>query len=166
MPNPLIQSLQYFPLDFAWGAATAPYQIEGAWAEDGKGESNWDWRAHHTTFIKDGATGDVAVDYYHRWREDIDLMRQLGLTGYRFGIAWARVQPEGRGAWNARGLEFYDRLIDALVEAGITPLVTLCHYDIPQALVEQDGWINRDMTWWFADYATAMARRYRAGNAR
>lgn len=149
-----------FPADFLWGTATAPYQIEGAWNEDGKGPSNWDWRVHNTTYIKDGATGDVAVDHYHRWREDVSLMQQLGLTAYRFGIAWARVQPDGRGAWNAKGLEFYDRLIDALVDAGITPLVTLCHYDVPQALVEQGGWINRDMTGWFADYAEAMARRY------
>jgi len=151
---------QNFPTDFLWGAATAPYQIEGAWNEDGKGESNWDWRAHNTTHIKDGATGDVAVDHYHRRREDVALMQQLGLNAYRFGIAWARVQPDGRGAWNGKGLDFYDRLIDALLEAGITPLVTLCHYDLPQALVERGGWINRDMTGWFADYATAMARRY------
>ncbi|HOF89665.1 MAG TPA: family 1 glycosylhydrolase, partial [Armatimonadota bacterium] len=149
-----------FPDDFLWGAATAPYQIEGAWDEDGKGPSNWDWRAHHTTCIAGGATGDVAVDHYHRWREDVDLLRQLGLNAYRFGIAWARVQPDGRGAWNDTGLAFYDRLIDALGEAGITPLVTLCHYDIPQALVEQGGWINRDMTGWFAEYAAAMAARY------
>lgn len=149
-----------FPTDFLWGAATAPYQIEGAWDEDGKGLSNWDWRAHNTKHIKGGATGDVAVDHYHRWREDVGLIRQLGLNAYRFGIAWARVQPTGRGQWNTKGLEFYDRLIDALVAAGITPLVTLCHYDVPQALVERGGWINRDMTGWFADYAHAMAERY------
>ena len=149
-----------FPRDFLWGAATAPYQIEGAWNEDGKGESNWDWRAHHTTRIKGGATGDTAVDHYHRWREDVDLMKQIGLRAYRFGIAWARVQPDGRGAWNGKGLAFYDRLIDALVAANITPLITLCHYDVPQALVERGGWINRDMAGWFADYATAMAGRY------
>jgi len=151
---------QNFPTDFLWAAATAPYQIEGAWNEDGKGPSNWDWRAHHTSHIKDGATGDVAVDHYHRWREDVAMMQQIGLNAYRFGIAWARVQPDGRGAWNRAGLDFYDRLIDTLLTAGITPLVTLCHYDIPQALVEQGGWINRDMTEWFADYATAMAHRY------
>jgi beta-glucosidase len=143
-----------------WAAATSPYQIEGAWNEDGKGPSNWDWRAHNTNFIKGGATGDVAIDHYHRWRDDFGLMRQIGLNAYRFGIAWARVQPEGRGAWNAKGLEFYDHLVDALVDAGITPLVTLCHYDIPQALVERGGWINRDMAGWFADYAAAMAKRY------
>jgi beta-glucosidase len=149
-----------FPSDFLWGAATAPYQIEGAWNEDGKGPSNWDWRAHHTDKIKGGATGDVAVDHYHRWREDVGLMQQLGLNAYRFGIAWARVQPAGRGQWNEKGLEFYDRLIDALCTAGITPLATLCHYDIPQALVENGGWINRDTTERFADYAHAMATRY------
>jgi beta-glucosidase len=152
--------MTYFPANFLWGAATAPYQIEGAWDEDGKGPSNWDWRAHHTDKIKGGATGDVAVDHYHRWREDVGLMQQLGLNAYRFGIAWARVQPEGRGAWNPNGLEFYDRLIDTLCASGITPLVTLSHYDIPQALVEKGGWINRDTTERFADYATAMAKRY------
>ncbi len=150
----------HFPSDFLWGAATAPYQIEGAWNEDGKGPSNWDWRAHNTDKIKGGATGDVAVDLYHRWREDVGLMQQLGLNAYRFGIAWARVQPDGRGAWNDKGLAFYDRLIDALCAAGIAPLVTLCHYDIPQALVEKGGWINRDTTERFADYAHAMAARY------
>lgn len=149
-----------FPSGFLWGAATAPYQIEGAWNEDGKGLSNWDWRAHHTAHIKGSATGDVAVDHYHRWREDVALMQEIGLTAYRFGIAWARVQPDGRRAWNPQGLAFYDRLIDALVEVGITPLVTLCHYDIPQALVERGGWINREMADWFADYAAAMAKRY------
>ncbi len=149
-----------FPAGFLWGAATAPYQIEGAWNEDGKGPSNWDWRAHHTDKIKGGATGDVAVDHYHRWREDVGLMRQIGMNAYRFGIAWARVQPAGRGAWNDKGLAFYDRLIDALCAAGISPLVTLCHYDIPLALVEKGGWINRDTTERFADYAHAMASRY------
>jgi len=153
-------SRDIFPPDFLWGAATAPYQVEGAWDEDGKGESNWDWRAHNTTEIKDGATGDLAVDHYHRWRDDVGLMQQLGINAYRLGIAWSRVQPDGRGAWNDKGLDFYDRLIDALLESGITPFVTLCHYDVPQALVEQGGWVNRDMADWFADYATAMATRY------
>jgi len=149
-----------FPYDFLWAAATSPYQIEGAWNEDGKGPSNWDWRAHNTDKIKGGATGDVAVDHYHRWRDDVGLMQQLGLNAYRFGIAWARVQPEGRGQWNDKGLAFYDRLIDALCAAGISPLVTLCHYDIPQALVEKGGWINRDTADRFADYAHTMATRY------
>lgn len=149
-----------FPVNFLWGAATAPYQIEGAWDKDGKGPSNWDWRAHNTNKIKGGATGDVAVDHYHRWNEDIKLMQQIGLNSYRFGIAWSRVQPEGRGQWNTKGLLFYDRLIDALCEANITPLVTLCHYDIPQAIVEKGGWINRDTTDRFAEYAQAMAARY------
>jgi beta-glucosidase len=160
MTHPKPTATTAFPPHFLWGAATAPYQIEGAWNEDGKGESNWDWRAHHTSQVKGGATGDVAVDHYHRWTEDVSLMQQLGLNAYRFGIAWSRVQPHGTGAWNPKGLAFYDRLIDALLLAGITPLITLCHYDIPQALVERGGWINRDMTQWFADYAGAMARRY------
>ena len=149
-----------FPAGFLFGTATAPYQIEGAWNEDGKGASNWDWRAHNTKHIKDGATGDVAVDHYHRWSEDVDLMKHLGLNAYRFGISWSRVQPDGQGPWNQKGLEFYDRLIDALTETGITPLVTLCHYEIPQKLVENGGWINRDTTERFADYASEMAKRY------
>jgi beta-glucosidase len=102
----------------------------------------------------------VAIDHYHRWHEDVGLMQQIGLNAYRFGIAWARVQPDSSGAWNNKGLEFYDRLIDSLCAAGIAPMVTLCHYDIPQALVEQGGWVNRDTTERFADYAHAMATRY------
>ncbi len=151
---------QSFPKSFCWGAATSAYQIEGAWNEDGKGESNWDRWSHTPGKIKGGGTGDMAVDHYHRWREDVDLMRRIGLNAYRFSIAWSRVQPDGRGALKPKGVEFYSRLIDALLQAGITPFVCLCHYDIPQALEDRGGWVNRDMTDWFAEYAAAMARQY------
>ena len=146
--------------EFTWGTATAAYQVEGAWNEDGKGESNWDRWSHTPGKTKGGGTGDVACDHYHRWREDVALMQDLGVNGYRMSIAWSRVQPQGRGALNEQGMDFYDRLFDALLGAGIQPFVTLCHYDIPQALEDRGGWVNRDITGWFADYAHAMAGRF------
>ena len=149
-----------FPRDFLWGAATAAYQIEGAWDEDGKGESNWDRWSHTPGKIQGGGTGDLAVDHYHRWAEDVSLMQQLGLNAYRCSIAWSRVQPDGRGALNPRGLAFYGRLFDALLAAGIEPFVTLCHYDIPQALEDRGGWVNRGIVERFAEYAGAMVRQY------
>jgi beta-glucosidase len=150
-----------FPDDFLWGAATAAWQIEGGWNADGKGESNWDRRAHTPGAILGGATGDVAVDHYHRWREDVALMRGVGLNAYRFSLSWSRVQPDGEGAFNEAGLAFYDRLIDALLAAGIRPFVTLCHYESPQALHDRFGaWRSRRMCHAFAAFAGAMARRY------
>jgi beta-glucosidase len=145
-----------FPEGFLWGAGTSAYQIEGAWNEDGKGESNWDRWCHTPGAIRGGGTGDVAVDHYHRWQEDVALMRSLGLKAYRFSIAWSRVLPDGRGALNPRGVDFYSRLVDALGQAGITPLVTLCHYDVPQALAERGSWRVREMVDWFAEYAARM----------
>jgi beta-glucosidase len=145
-----------FPNNFYWGAATAAFQIEGAWNEDGKSESNWDRWCHTPGKIKGDGTGDVAVDHYHRWREDIGLMQEIGLNAYRMSIAWSRVIPDGRGALNPKGLAFYDGLIDSLLIAGIQPFITLCHYDIPQVLEDQGGWTARDFTDWFADYAAAM----------
>lgn len=153
-------STDFFPRDFFWGAATSAFQIEGAWNEDGKGESNWDRWCHTPGKIKGGGTADTAVDHYHRWREDVDLMRQMNLNAYRFSIAWPRVQPDGRGNLNPKGIAFYDRLIEALLAAGIKPFITLCHYDIPQALEDQGGWLNRDTTDRFADYAYAMVKKY------
>lgn len=153
-----VGTVRGFPPDFRWGAATAAYQIEGAWDEDGKGESNWDRFAHTPGMIEGGATGDVAVDHYHRWREDVAIMREMNLNAYRFSIAWSRVQPAGRGQMNAKGVEFYSRLVDALLEDGIEPFVTLCHYDIPQALAEEGGWLGRDIAGRFGDYAFEMAR--------
>ena len=148
-----------FPSDFIWGAATASYQIEGAWDADGKGESIWDRFSHTPGKVQDGDTGDVACDHYHRYREDIALMRQLGLKAYRFSIAWPRVLPTGRGAVNPAGLDFYDRLVDALLAANIQPFVTLYHWDLPQALQDLGGWPNRDLCGWFADYAALVVRR-------
>lgn len=146
-----------FPKDFVWGAATASYQIEGAWNEDGKGESIWDRFSHTPGKIENGDTGDVACDHYHRWREDVALMRQLGLRAYRFSMAWTRILPTGRGVVNQRGLDFYSRLVDELLAANITPYITLYHWDLPQAL--EGGWLNRDTAGYFADYAAVVVRR-------
>ena len=147
-----------FPANFAWGAATASYQIEGGWDADGKGESIWDRFSHTPGKIIDAATGDVACDHYHRYQEDVALMRQLGLKAYRFSISWPRVQPAGFGRVNPAGLDFYDRLVDALLEANIDPYVTLHHWDLPQALQEKCGWLNRDALAYFADYSALMAK--------
>jgi beta-glucosidase len=146
-----------FPKGFLWGAATAAYQVEGAWNEDGKGESIWDRFSHTAGNIKNGATGDVACDSYHRYREDIALLKQLNLKSYRFSIAWPRIQPTGRGAANSRGLDYYKRLTDAVLEAGIRPLPTLYHWDLPQTLEDAGGWPNRDTAARFADYVGIVA---------
>ena len=148
-----------FPVDFAWGTATASYQIEGAWNEDGKGESIWDRFAHTPGRIKDGDTGDVACDHYHRWAEDVALMKSLGLRAYRFSVSWPRVLPAGRGAVNPAGLDFYDRLVDGLLEADIVPFLTLYHWDLPQALQEEGGWWARPTANAFVEYADVLSRR-------
>jgi beta-glucosidase len=148
-----------FPPDFVWGAATAAYQIEGAWQEDGKGESIWDRFSHTPGKIQDGDTGDVACDHYHRWPEDIQLMQAIGVRAYRFSIAWPRVLPNGRGAINPAGLDFYSRLVDGLLGAGIQPFVTLYHWDLPQALEDQGGWPERATADAFAEYADVISRR-------
>jgi len=147
------------PSDFLLGAATASYQIEGAVHEDGRGESIWDRFSHTPGKVRDGDTGDVACDHVNRWREDVDLIAGLGVDAYRFSIAWPRVQPQGKGAWNAKGLAFYDRLVDALLERGITPHATLYHWDLPQALQDEGGWLNRDTALRFTDYAVTMGLR-------
>jgi beta-glucosidase len=147
-----------FPKGFFWGTATASYQIEGAWNEDGKGESIWDRFTHTPDKIKNGDTGDVACDSYHRWREDIDLMRAMNLNSYRFSISWPRVQPSGSGAANAKGIDYYSRLVDALLAAHIRPFITLFHWDLPQALEDAGGWPNRDLVGRFTDYAQLVAR--------
>src|SRR5262249_18522970 len=148
-----------FPRDFAWGAATAAYQIEGAAREDGKGESIWDRFSHTPGAIADGSTGDIACDHYHRWREDLDLMTRLRHNAYRFSIAWPRLLPEGRGAANGAGLDFYEALGDGLLARGIAPFVTLYHWDLPQLLPAAGGWEQRDTAGYFADYAALAARR-------
>ncbi len=147
-----------FPKGFFWGTATAAYQIEGAWNEDGKGESIWDRFAHSPGKIKNGDTGDVACDSYHRWRDDISLMRAMNLNSYRFSIAWPRIQPSGSGDANSKGLDYYHRVVDALLEAHIRPFVTLYHWDLPQTLEDAGGWTNRDTAVRFADYVQLVAR--------
>jgi beta-glucosidase len=148
-----------FPRDFLWGAATAAYQIEGAWNVDGRGESIWDRFSHTPGKVLGGDTGDVACDHYHRFAEDIEIMRRMNLRGYRFSVSWPRVMPTGSGPANWVGLDFYDRLVDSLLSAGIEPFLTLYHWDLPQALQEIGGWSNRDVSAYFADYAALMAHR-------
>lgn len=148
----------HFPETFVWGAATSAYQIEGAWNEDGKGESIWDRFSHQPGNIQDGSTGDVACDHYHRWQEDVAILRDLGVNAYRFSINWPRVIPAGRGAVNPSGLAFYDRLVDALLEAGITPYPTLYHWNLPQALQDEGGWPARSTAEAFAAYTDLVTR--------
>jgi beta-glucosidase len=144
---------------FLWGTATASYQIEGASAEGGRAPSIWDVFAHTPGKVERGETGDVACDHYHRYQEDVTLMQILGIQAYRFSISWSRVLPEGQGKPNAAGLDFYDRLIDELVAAEITPFGTLFHWDLPQVLQDRGGFGNRDVAGWFSDYAVVAAER-------
>jgi beta-galactosidase len=144
---------------FLWGTATASYQIEGAVSEDGRARSIWDVFSNTPGKVERSETGDVACDHYHRYREDVALMRELGVQAYRFSISWSRVIPDGRGNLNAAGLDFYDRLVDEILGAGITPFATLFHWDLPQALQEQGGFANRDICGWLSDYATRTASR-------
>lgn len=144
--------MSHFPPSFFWGAATAAYQIEGAADEDGKGPSVWDMFCQKPGAIWEGQSGEVACDHYHRYTEDIALMREIGLNAYRFSISWPRVLPEGLGAVNPAGLGFYDRLVDELLAAGVTPFATLFHWDFPDALFCRGGWLNRDSADWFAEY--------------
>jgi beta-glucosidase len=148
-----------YPPGFRFGAATAAYQIEGAWDEDGRGESIWDRFSHTPGKVAGGDSGDVACDHYHRWREDLDLLVELGIQSYRFSISWPRVQPDGRGALNEPGVRFYRELVEGLLERGIEPMATLYHWDLPQALEDAGGWQARDTTERFAAYAGAMAER-------
>jgi beta-glucosidase len=142
-----------FPQDFIWGAATASFQIEGAWDQDGKGESIWDHFNHQPYRILNADTADIACDHYHHMPEDVALMHNLGIHSYRFSISWPRILPSGTGKVEPRGLDFYDRLVDQLLAAGITPMATLNHWDFPQALQARGGWPNRDSVEWFTHYA-------------
>jgi len=146
-----------FPPGFWWGTATAAYQIEGAAKEDGRGPSVWDTFSHTEGKIERDENGDVACDHYHRYREDVALMAELGLNAYRFSISWSRVQPTGSGAVNPAGIDFYTRLVEELLARGITPVPTLFHWDLPQGLEDAGGWLSRDTSQRFADFATIMA---------
>ncbi|MBR4458637.1 MAG: beta-glucosidase [Clostridia bacterium] len=148
-----------FPKDFLWGASSAAYQIEGAYRDDGRKDSIWDHFTHEPGHIAHGETGDVACDHYHRFREDVALMKEIGLQSYRFSVSWPRVIPDGTGAVNEKGLRFYSDLVDALLEAGIEPMVTLYHWDLPQALYEKGGWKNPESPAWFEEYTRVVARR-------
>ncbi|QDM29734.1 family 1 glycosylhydrolase [Tardiphaga sp. vice304] len=149
-----------FPNGFVWGTATSAYQIEGAATEDGRGRSVWDTYAHIPGKIRGGAHGDRASDHFHRYKEDVALMKALGTTAYRFSIAWPRVFPDGTGAANPQGLDFYNRLIDELLANGITPFATLYHWDLPQALQDRfGGWESVETARAFADYAGYVASK-------
>lgn len=148
-----------FRPDFAWGAATASYQIEGAAFEDGKGLSVWDVLSHQDGFVKRNNNGDVACDHYHRYKEDVQLMKQMGLKAYRFSISWPRVLPNGIGQINEKGLDFYDKLVDELVANGIEPYITLFHWDMPNELFIRGGLLNPDFPHWFAEYTKVVVER-------
>lgn len=152
-------SVLRFPDGFLWGAATASYQIEGSPLADGAGASIWHRFSHTPGTTHNGDTGDVACDHYRRWQEDVVMMRELGLKAYRFSISWGRILPEGKGRVNPAGLDFYERLVDALLGAGIEPMITLYHWDLPGALQDLGGWANREIVNWYADYAQVVAQR-------
>ncbi|ALN62077.1 beta-galactosidase/beta-glucosidase [Lysobacter antibioticus] len=147
-----------FPEGFLWGAATAAHQIEGSPMADGAGPSIWTRFAHTPGMTLNGDTGDVACDHYRRWKDDVKLMRELGLQAYRFSVSWSRILPEGTGRVNQAGLDFYSRLVDELLANGIEPLLTLYHWDMPAALDDRGGWLNRDCADWFAEYGRVMYR--------
>ncbi|MDO9348384.1 MAG: family 1 glycosylhydrolase, partial [Anaerolineales bacterium] len=148
-----------FPKNFVWGVAASAYQIEGAWNEDGKGPSIWDTFSHTPGKIANGETGDVSIDHYHRYKEDVARMADLGIPTYRFSVAWPRVMPEGSGKVNAKGLAFYDRLVDTLLKHKIEPYLCLFHWDLPQALQDKGGWPERETAYHFAKYARIITAR-------
>lgn len=149
-----------FPADFVWGTSTSAYQIEGAWNDDGKGKSVWDYYCRRLKIAERGETGDVAIDHYHRYREDVSLMKELGLQSYRFSTSWPRILPEGIGTPNQKGVDFYSRLIDELLSANIEPVICLYHWDYPLALANRGGWDQRDSIQWFIDYAALCFKKY------
>ena len=150
-----------FPQSFLFGAATSAYQIEGGWNEDGKGESIWDRHCHERpAIVRKGYNGDVAIDHYHRYEEDLDIIKELGVNAYRFSISWPRILPEGTGQINEKGVEFYNKLIDGIISRGIEPVVTLFHWDLPAKLQEKGGWANCQIVEWFAEYAEICFKRF------
>lgn len=149
-----------FPPGFVWGVSTSAYQIEGAPSAGGKGESIWDRFAHEAGRVSDGSTGDVATGHYERYAQDVELLTELGVSAYRFSLSWPRLMPEGRGRLAPAGFDFYDRVLDRLLGAGIEPWACLYHWDLPQALQERGGWTERDVAYWFADYAQVVAERF------
>lgn len=155
----MVSKFIHFPENFLWGSATAAYQIEGAWNEDGRGLSIWDTFSQTPGNVFQNENGNVAADHYHRWQSDLELMRDLGLQAYRFSISWPRILPEGKGKLNQPGIDFYDRLVDGLLNIGIVPYVTLYHWDLPQSLQDNGGWKNRDTANLFADYARIVAQK-------
>ncbi|MGW7418231.1 GH1 family beta-glucosidase [Streptomyces sp. NPDC054863] len=159
LPSGSFAPLPRFPANFLWGVSTSAHQIEGALREDGRGPSSWDAFAAEPGRIKDGSDASVAVDHYHRYPEDVALLKCLGVGGYRFSVSWSRVLPEGAGTVNKAGLDFYDRLVDALCEAGVRPVPTLFHWDTPLALEERGGWLERDTAHRFAEYVDVVAER-------
>jgi len=158
MPEPDTKQVS-FPDDFVWGCATASYQIEGAWDEDGKSESIWDRFCHTPGHVRNNDTGDVACDHYRRYQDDVKLMGEIGLKSYRFSISWPRTYPDGKGTPNGKGIDFYNKLVDQLLASGITPFPTLYHWDLPQALQEKGGWTNRDTAKRFEEYAHNMVEK-------
>ncbi len=150
--------MKTFPTNFAWGVSTAAYQLEGAWNEDGKGESIWDRFTHIPGNIERNDNGDIACDQYHRYPEDFKLMHQMGIKNYRFSVSWSRIYPEGKGQINQKGLDHYSRVVDSLLENGITPWITLYHWDLPQALQDEGGWPERTLTDYFAQYAETVVK--------
>jgi len=163
MPDSTIDAtrlrLDVLPADFRWGSATAAYQVEGAAREEGRGASIWDTFSHTPGRTRNGDTGDIAADHYHRYAQDAQLMADFGLNAYRFSISWPRILPDGKGRVNPAGLDHYDRVVDTLLGLGIEPLVTLFHWDLPQALEDEGGWFNRDTAHHFADYAGIVVER-------
>ncbi len=149
-----------FPKNFVWGVATSAYQIEGAASEDGKGMHIWDVFTKEPGKIFEGHTGYVACDHYHRYQEDVAIMKEMGIKAYRFSIDWSRILPEGKGKINEKGIEFYNNLIDALIEAGIQPYITLYHWELPYELYKRGGWMNQDVVEWFGDYAALAAEKF------
>jgi len=147
-----------FPNGFLWGTATAAYQVEGAWNEDGKGESIWDRFVHTIGKVKGATTGDIACDQYHLYPQDMALAKRLNQKSYRFSVSWPRVQPSGTGAPNAKGIDHYSRLVDAMLQNGIRPFCTIYHWDLPQALEDRGGWPNRDLAGYYAEYAGIVAK--------